>query len=135
MRYHLSEIARLCGGEFFGVNLEACEVVVDSRNHAFGGGAMFVAIRGHNCDAHDFVGQMYDRGVRAFMVEQEIDWSQYPNTGVVRVECALEALQRLAAEHRRAFGGVLEEGSSAQGKPGAKARPEGVVDAHTVEIP
>ena len=29
----------------------------------------------------------------------------------------------------------LEEGSSAQGKSGAKARPQGVVDAHTVEIP
>jgi hypothetical protein len=29
----------------------------------------------------------------------------------------------------------LEEGSSSQGKPGAKARPRGVVDAHTVEIP
>ena len=28
-----------------------------------------------------------------------------------------------------------EEGSSAQGKPGAKARPEGVVDAQTVKIP
>jgi hypothetical protein len=28
----------------------------------------------------------------------------------------------------------LGEGS-AQGKPGAKARPKGVVDAHTVEIP
>ena len=28
-----------------------------------------------------------------------------------------------------------EEGSSAQGKPGAKARPRGVVDAHTVKIP
>ena len=27
-----------------------------------------------------------------------------------------------------------EEGSSALGKPGAKARPKGVVDAHTVEI-
>ena len=27
------------------------------------------------------------------------------------------------------------EGSSAPGKPGAKARPKGVVDAHTVEIP
>ena len=27
------------------------------------------------------------------------------------------------------------EGSSAQGKSGAKERPEGVVDAHTVEIP
>ena len=29
----------------------------------------------------------------------------------------------------------LGEGSSAQGKPGAKARPQGVVDVHTVEIP
>ena len=27
------------------------------------------------------------------------------------------------------------QGSSSQGKPGAKARPRGVVDAHTVEIP
>ena len=29
----------------------------------------------------------------------------------------------------------LGEGSSAPSKPGAKARPNGVVDAHTVEIP
>ena len=29
----------------------------------------------------------------------------------------------------------LGEGSSAQGKSGAKARPKGVVDAHTVDIP
>ena len=29
----------------------------------------------------------------------------------------------------------LEEGSSAPSKPGAKARPKGVVDAHTVDIP
>ena len=28
-----------------------------------------------------------------------------------------------------------EEGSSAQGKPGAKVRPKGIADAHTVEIP
>ena len=29
----------------------------------------------------------------------------------------------------------LGEGSSAQGKPGAKVRPKGVADAQTVEIP
>ena len=28
-----------------------------------------------------------------------------------------------------------EEGSSAPGEPGAKVRPKGVADAHTVEIP
>ena len=27
------------------------------------------------------------------------------------------------------------QGSSSQGKPGAKVRPKGVADAHTVEIP
>ena len=37
----------------------------------------------------------------------------------------------LPAENLR----IPEEGSSAQGKPGAKARPRGVADAHTVEIP
>ena len=30
---------------------------------------------------------------------------------------------------------VLGEGSSAQGKPGAKARPKGVAEAHTVDNP
>ncbi len=30
---------------------------------------------------------------------------------------------------------IWEEGSSAPSKPGAKVRPEGVADAHTVEIP
>ena len=30
---------------------------------------------------------------------------------------------------------VLGEGSSAPGKPGAKVRPKGVADAHTVENP
>ena len=39
----------------------------------------------------------------------------------------------MMAENLRFLG--LGEGSSAQGKPGAKARPKGVVDAHTVEIP
>ena len=29
----------------------------------------------------------------------------------------------------------LEEGSSAPSQPGAKVRPKGVADAHTVEIP
>ena len=29
----------------------------------------------------------------------------------------------------------LEEGSSAPSKPGAKVRPRGVADAHTVDIP
>ena len=43
-----------------------------------------------------------------------------------------ESIVRIYAIESLRFPG---EGSSAQGKPGAKARPQGVVDAHTVEIP
>ena len=43
-----------------------------------------------------------------------------------------ESMVRIHAIESIRFPG---EGSSAQGKPGAKARPQGVVDAHTVEIP
>ena len=49
------------------------------------------------------------------------------NAGMSSENC----VRIVMAEYLR-FPGV---GSSALGKPGAKARPTGVVDAHTVEIP
>ena len=49
------------------------------------------------------------------------------NAGMSSENC----VRIVMAENLR-FPGV---GSSALGKPGAKARPKGVVDAHTVEIP
>ena len=49
------------------------------------------------------------------------------NAGMSSENC----VRIVMAENLR-FPGV---GSSAPGQPGAKARPEGVVDAHTVEIP
>ena len=49
------------------------------------------------------------------------------NAGMSSENC----VRNVMAENLR-FPGV---GSSAPGKPGAKARPQGVVDAHTVDIP
>ena len=49
------------------------------------------------------------------------------NAGMSSENC----VRIVMAENLR-FPGV---GSSALGKPGAKARPKGVVDAHTVDIP
>ena len=49
------------------------------------------------------------------------------NAGMSSAKC----VRIILAESLR----FLEEGSSAPSKPGAKARPKGVVDAHTVEIP
>ena len=49
------------------------------------------------------------------------------NAGISSENCVRIAM----AENLRFLGA----GSSALGKPEAKARPKGVVDAHTVEIP
>ena len=49
------------------------------------------------------------------------------NAGMSSENCV-----RIVMSENLRFPGV---GSSATGKPGAKARPKGVVDAHTEEIP
>ena len=66
------------------------------------------------------------------------------NTGrsVTERTCGLYSSENAGMSSENYVGIILAEnlrfpgeGSSAQGKPGAKARPKGVVDAHTVEIP
>ena len=116
MRYRLSDIARLCGGEFSGVDVEVCEVVIDSRSYAFGRNAMFVAMCGQTHDAHDFIDEMYMRGVRAFIVESDVDCAKYADAGFVRSFNSLEALQCLATAHRKSFSGKVVAITGSYGK-------------------
>lgn len=75
MEYRLSRIAALCGGKFRGCDTEVRSVVTDSRSLSceMGRSPMFVALRGANHDSHRFIREMYERGVRAFLVEHEVD--------------------------------------------------------------
>ena len=66
------------------------------------------------------------------------------NTGrsVIERTCGLYSSENAGMSSENYVGLIMAEnlrfpgeGSSSQGKPGAKARPKGVVDAHTVEIP
>ena len=61
------------------------------------------------------------------IIERICGRSRRENAGI-----SSESKVRILAVESLRFPG---EGSSAQGKSGAKARPRGVVDAHTVEIP
>lgn len=116
MKYRLSEIARICGGCLLGEDVTVADVVTDSRSCAFADGAMFVAMRGVNHDSHDNVAEMYRRGVRGFMVERA-DAAAIPcGAGYVVVDNSLEALQRLAAAHRAAFGGTVVGITGSNGK-------------------
>ena len=117
MKYRLSEIARLCGGRVMGQDVTVCSVLTDSRSCAFTGDAMFVAMRGENHDSHDYLKDMLRRGVNAFMIEREESAIGMPEgVGCVVVESALEALQSLAAAHRRVFKGCVVGITGSNGK-------------------
>ena len=116
MEYRLSQIAAICGGRHRGADVEAGSVVTDSRSLSceLGRDPMFVALRGANHDSHRFIREMYDRGVRAFLVEHEVE--ELPGCGYVVAESAIGALQSLAAYHRAQFKGTVVGITGSNGK-------------------
>ncbi|MBQ1214102.1 MAG: alanine racemase, partial [Tidjanibacter sp.] len=132
MNYTLGQIAEISGGRLVGANLTARGVMTDSR-HSFAADRMpiFVAIEGVNHDGHRFVSDLYRRGVRAFMVEHDVDFGLYPEAGFVVVGRSLVALQKLAAYHRSQFRGKVVAITGSTGKTTmkewiAQAAPDGM---------
>ena len=83
-------------------DLELERVCIDSRKVFVGSSALFIALKGDNWDAHDFWQEAYDKGVRAFLVEdRDIDFPLDAN--VIYVENTLDALQFWASKHRSKF--------------------------------
>ena len=116
MRYFLSDIARICGGELVGEDLLVTSVVTDSRTSVFAAEALFVAMCGKNHDSHDYVPEMLQRGVQAFMVERDNTAWLAEGVGYVIVNNSIEALQQLAAAHRRSFIGRVVGITGSNGK-------------------
>jgi alanine racemase len=76
---------------------------------------VFFAIRGEHHDGHAFIGDLYRKGVRQFVVERSTltgtpdqpdrraELSQYTEAEFMEVDSSLHTLQKLAAEHRQRF--------------------------------
>ncbi|MDE6862551.1 MAG: alanine racemase [Alistipes sp.] len=115
MNYLLSDIARICGGRLCGVDRRVRRVATDSRSCSMGDDVLFAAIAGDNHDGHDFIGQMFARGVEAFIVERQTELPS-DGCGAVVVDSSIDALQRLAAFHRRQFKGRVAAIAGSNGK-------------------
>lgn len=116
MNYLLSAVADICGAELWGKDCEARSITTDSRSPWCDGNTLFVALRTELRDGHDFIAQMYGRGVRAFLVERYPDLTLYPQAGFVVAGDTLAALQTLAAFHRTTFKGTLAAVTGSNGK-------------------
>lgn len=78
-------------------------ILLDSRKIQQPKDAIFIAIKGERNDGHQFLKEVYNVGVRNFIVEREVDLSQLPKASVLIVKDATLALQNIAASHRSQF--------------------------------
>ena len=114
MKFTLSQIAQICSARYYGADVSVSSVITDSRTAKSVEGALFVAIRGVNHDAHDYIDDMVARGVKGFIAEKEIALPE--GCGVVVVEDSLAALQSLAAHYRAQFKGSVVGITGSNGK-------------------
>lgn len=62
---------------------------------------LFLAIEGEIHDGHQYLADCYQKGIRAFLVSQEIPVDVFPEAHFIRVPNTLQALQQLAAYKRK----------------------------------
>ena len=79
-------------------------VLTDSRSLCFPEETLFFALKTKVNDGHKYIGELYVRGVRNFVVnELPKDITPFRNANFLQVANPLKALQRLAAQHRDKF--------------------------------
>ena len=116
MKYRLKELASLCGGELLGADATVMRVSTDSRTLSEPDGTLFVALRSARRDGTRYIAELYRRGVRAFLTDSPVDEKAYPLAGFVRCADSLEALQKLAADHRTSLKGTVVAITGSNGK-------------------
>ncbi|MBR6946442.1 MAG: bifunctional UDP-N-acetylmuramoyl-tripeptide:D-alanyl-D-alanine ligase/alanine racemase [Muribaculaceae bacterium] len=107
MNYSITEIANVLevtGGQIIDEDAIVSQLLTDSRSLTAPEETIFFALRTANDDGHNYIPDLFDKGVRNFVVAS--DYYALPEcTGAnyLAVESPLDALQALATFHRRRF--------------------------------
>lgn len=101
-----SQLEKITGGKILQRQTDSPVTVltVDSRKAYLHEGAIFFAIKGERHDGHQYLHELYEQGIRQFVIEhrvEQIDLLHEAN--ILLVPSATEALQKLAAHHRSLF--------------------------------
>lgn len=76
------------------------QVITDPKN------SVFFAIQGNRHDGHQYIPELYERGVRQFVVAgsaMQMDWQSLVDARFTVVDSVLQTLQHEAAQHRQQF--------------------------------
>jgi alanine racemase len=99
----MEHIARIVGSSSKGNDTIIEHLILDSRKIYSPATSLFFALKGARRDGHQFIAEVYKRGVRNFVITEKQEWPAYPEATFIQVNNTLEALQQLAAWHRQQF--------------------------------
>jgi len=105
----ISDIAKVTGGSFQKgtddiSSSRVKELVIDSRKIFSPEESVFIAIPGERHDGHDYLDDLWEKGVRNFIVSRSaLNFKRYPGGNFILVPNTLGALQQIAAHHRNKF--------------------------------
>jgi len=100
--YQISEIAQVLDSAIqadHSLNMRISDFHVDSRKVLHPDSTLFFCLSGHRSDGHQYISQLYEKGVRCFVVSQDI--KPLPNAVFFQVENVLDSLQKMAGYHRQ----------------------------------
>ena len=116
----LSQIAQLAGAalESGDGTVVISKISTDSRT--IKPGELFVALRGENFDAHDFVESAAKAGATGALIDRNWNRPVPDNFALIRATNTLEAYQQLAANYRRSLGLKVLAITGSNGKTSTK---------------
>jgi len=100
-----SDIAGIVGGVLIGDKEHIVnEIVTDSRQLSYSEEVAFIAVRGKNHDGHQFTGNLYQRGIRVFIVDKlPENLPVFHDAAFILTDNTVSALQKLAEWKRCSF--------------------------------
>lgn len=103
MQYKAHEIASVIKARLIGVrDFLIRDIVIDSRTLTSPESSMFIAIKGERHNGNAFVADLYQKGVRCFLVDSSVQNFEEEASYLI-VENTIEAFHKLAAFHRKKF--------------------------------
>ena len=104
--YSISDILNLTEGNLLQKGKDVFNVknlLIDSRRISNPSESIFIAVKGDRNNGHSFVSEAYQKGVSAFIVDEEINLSLVKDSWVIKVPDTLICLQLIAHKHLNNF--------------------------------
>ena len=113
-----SDLRHITGGNVLNVaeDMPIDDLLVDSRKVTLTRGSVFFALQGERFDGHQFIQNLYDSGIRQFVVGRNVDISRMPSANIIQVDHPIEALQKLVQFHREKFSMLVVGITGSNGK-------------------